>query len=99
MNPKQYLAFREIADTGKTKVISVDSLSGGYRLAVIRWYPNWRQYTFNPEPSTVWNVGCLQEVESYIQGLMAARLNKADDERHEKMADAVASGASGANDG
>lgn len=84
MNPKQYIYFIEIADTGKTKVISVESRSGGYRLALIKWYPNWRQYVFEAEPNTVWNAGCLRDVESYIEGLMAAWYNARDDARRER---------------
>jgi len=73
MDPKQYIDFHEIAGTGKTKVISVDSRSGGYRLGLITWYSNWRQYVLEAEPHVVWNVGCLRDVESYMQELMNER--------------------------
>ena len=69
----KYLAFRLIKDSGKTQVYSVDSRSGGYRLAIIKWYGAWRQYTLFPEPDTVWNTTCLQDVNAFIDGLMEAR--------------------------
>ena len=75
----KYLAFRLVNDVGrdgrlpKTQTWSVDSRSGGYRLAIIKWYRAWRQYTLFPEPNTVWNKTCLQDVNAFIDGLMEAR--------------------------
>lgn len=62
----EYLTFIEVHDTGKTKVWDVLSKSGGYRLAQVRWYGPWRQYTFRPEPNTIWNTACMETVTTFI---------------------------------
>ncbi len=69
----RYLDFVLIQDTGKTRVYSVDSLSSGSRLALIKWYGAWRQYTLQPEPDTIWNKGCLQDVIGFVDLLMESR--------------------------
>ena len=69
----KYLEFEEIRDTGKTKVIAVNSKNSGDQLAVISWYGPWRQYVMFPNDDTPWNKGCLEDVNAEIDGLMAAR--------------------------
>lgn len=69
----QYLEFAEIVDTGKTKIFAVLSKSSGDRLATISWHGPWRQYTFKPEPKTIWNTGCLVDVNAFIDARMAER--------------------------
>lgn len=69
----EYLAFTEIRDTGKTKVISVDAKSSGDLLGIIKWYGPWRQYVLHPEPYTLWNKGCLSDVNDHMDELMRAR--------------------------
>ena len=69
----QYLEFALIHDTGKTKVISVDSKSSGARLAVIKWYGPWRQYVLEPESDTIWNRDCLEDVNAQMKALLAER--------------------------
>ena len=68
-----YLAFVLVHDTGKTRVFSVDSVRQGGRLGVIRWFGRWRQYTIEPEASTVWNKDCLREVAEFLDALMKER--------------------------
>lgn len=69
----QYLEFLETGDTGKTKVWDVLSRSRGHRLAVIQWYGPWRQYVMYPDHMTLWNVGCLSDIQSFITARMAER--------------------------
>lgn len=69
----EYLRFIEIADTGKTKVWDVLSRSRGNRLAVIKWHGPWRQYVMYPDHLTLWNVGCLSDIQSFITARMAER--------------------------
>jgi len=51
------------------KVFAVLSASRGERLATIRWYGPWRQYTLYPEPATIWNADCLRAVDTLLAGL------------------------------
>ncbi len=69
----EYLEFYIVKDTGKTQVYSVDSKRSGARLAVIKWYGPWRQYTLWPERDTIWNSACLRDVNNFIAQLMGAR--------------------------
>ena len=68
-----YLVFRELRDTGKTKVYAVDSLRDGQRLGLIHWYGRWRQYTLEPEHNTIWNKDCLKEIATFLGQLMVER--------------------------
>lgn len=75
----KYLAFRLLGDSGKTQTYSVDSRnppSYGDRLAIIKWYGGWRQYCLFPESETVWNKGCLQDINDFIGGLMEKRVGQ-----------------------
>jgi len=70
----EYLKFEEsTSPSGKTKVVAIESLSSGDTLGYIKWFGRWRQYTFFPVAETVWNVGCLDDVNAYIGKLMAER--------------------------
>lgn len=69
----EYLVFVEIWDTGKTKVWEVLSKSSRMVLAHISWHGPWRQYTFKPTEHTIWNTGCLTDIQTFIKEQMAAR--------------------------
>lgn len=74
-----YLRFEEWPlPNQKTKVVDVISVRSGARLGQIKWWGAWRQYTFFPEPETVWNPACLDAVNSALVALMAERRAKAD---------------------
>ena len=32
----------------------------------IEWSGRWRQYVFDPEPSTIWNWSCLHQISSFL---------------------------------
>lgn len=69
---EEFLRFeRDLpAERGKkTQVWEVISARHGYRLGEIRWYGRWRQYTFRPEPETIWNSGCLKQLQSFVSTL------------------------------
>lgn len=57
----------------KTGIYSIVSRSQGTRLAVIQWYGSWRQYCFFPEEDTVWNAGCLADVQDFLAKLKEER--------------------------
>jgi len=75
----EYLTFeRDLeAEAGrKTQVVAVISKRHGYTLGFIRWYGPWRQYVFHPESETLFNTGCLVDIQRVIDDLMAARRAK-----------------------
>jgi hypothetical protein len=69
----RYLRFVEVFDTGKTKVWDVVSREHGDTLGYIKWFGRWRQYCFFPKFQTVWNKGCLTDLEQFIGVQMEAR--------------------------
>ena len=70
----EYLTFTDYLSTsGKTAVVIVGSKSGQYELGTIKWHGPWRTYVLVPAPETVWNKGCLEDVNAYIDKLMAER--------------------------
>jgi hypothetical protein len=68
-----YLRFALEADTGKTRRWGVFSLLHGDRLGTVSWYGRWRQYTFAPEPETVWNKDCLRDLAAFLEKAMSER--------------------------
>ncbi len=73
----EFLHFETIRDTGKTKFVAVMSRRQGNRLGMIHWYGPWRQYVMAPEPETVWNAGCLDDVNAFMRELMRERRKNA----------------------
>lgn len=60
-----YLGFTldEVASEGrKTKVWRVRATRDYALLGTIKWFGRWRQYTFFPEPETIFNPDCLREI-------------------------------------
>lgn len=76
MIDSEYLVFEDdplLARGKKTKVVLVWSKRHGDLLGTIRWYGAWRQYAFHPADDTIWNIGCMQDVEACITELMNER--------------------------
>ena len=65
----KYLVFELLKQKPKTKVIGVYSKKEFEVLGEIKWFGRWRQYAFFPEPGTVYNVECLNDIQTYIRGL------------------------------
>jgi hypothetical protein len=61
----------------KTAVYDIISVHHRNKIGEVRWYSPWRQYVFEPEPLTVWNRDCLQDISVFLQKLMDARKKEA----------------------
>jgi len=72
MKDTKWIEFHELpTEPGKkTRLIWIVSRSSGETLGYIKWWSPWRQYTFYPERSTVWNDGCLKSVIEKMQEMM-----------------------------
>lgn len=68
----KYIEFNKIGDTGKTEIYEVNSLKGT-KLGLIKWFANWRKYTFQPESNTVFDSKCMAEIIEFITKLMEGR--------------------------
>jgi hypothetical protein len=40
--------------------------NSGVVLGDVEWFGRWRQYCFNPAPSTTFNSGCLQDLAKFL---------------------------------
>jgi hypothetical protein len=71
----EYLTFEEDDHyEGKTKRLVIVSKRHLMILGEIKWHGPWRQYCFFPSPAhTVWNKGCLDDVQVVIKALMDER--------------------------
>jgi len=73
MNSK-WITFNLYEDTGKTKkfnVLTKDTTP--IKLGEVKWFGRWRQYSFFPEPSTVFEKQCLGNIIDFINSLMQER--------------------------
>lgn len=65
----QYLVFVEIPQSvhgGKTRRWRVESKNSGTLLGRISWYGPWRNFVFYPEDDTLFNVGCLMDINAFM---------------------------------
>jgi len=42
------------------------SVPGKGLLGTVAWYGPWRQYTFDPEADTTYNMACLQDIARFL---------------------------------
>lgn len=87
----QYLVLQEMPNGDrKTRRWNVLSKSSGVILGRIRWHGAWRQFVFLPEANTLFNLGCLMEINGFlVDALTDWRLTK---QRANKSVDASPSG-------
>lgn len=69
-----YLTFSDQpSKSGKTREIGVFSSINSNFLGWVKWYGQWRRYTFYPIDGCVFDAACLKEIIAKIEELMAAR--------------------------
>lgn len=79
----KFLVFRVIEEKPKTKVYGVYTkekqrvesamLEQNVCLGEIKWYPNWRQYSFFPEYGCVFEKTCMNDITRFMIQLMNDR--------------------------
>ena len=67
----KWIFFEKCGDKPKTEVWAIINKSSDESIGQIEWHYPWRQYVIIPEPSTVFNDGCLETITAFIK-----RLNK-----------------------
>jgi len=72
----QYINFIKQESKTKTDVFNIVSVSGRNILGQIKWFGRWRQYCFFPSNKTIFNKGCLEDINNFITQLMDARKGK-----------------------
>ncbi len=69
-----YLAFERVEVKGrKTPIVLIRSKSNHNRLGRIMWYAQWRQFCFYPDPDTIFNIGCMDDIHEVIDYLLEER--------------------------
>jgi hypothetical protein len=69
----EYFFVELVEQKPKTDVYAVWSKHHSTKIGVVKWYAQWRQYCFFPEPKTVWSLSCLNDINKFIGKLMAIR--------------------------
>lgn len=70
----EYMTFELLPNEGrKTDTWRVLSRRSGDVLGLVKWYGAWRQYCFFPGLGTVFNVGCMNDINEFIGKQMDAR--------------------------
>ena len=62
-------AYGDGLDERKTETWDIINKKSEEPLARIEWYPAFRQYSFFPEPNTVFNNGCVKSILYFLDGL------------------------------
>lgn len=62
----EYLHFDELPPLAKTRRFVVQAMRTRAYLGDIRWFGRWRQYCFFPQAETVFNVGCLSDINDRL---------------------------------
>lgn len=57
----------EVPKTFKTKVWDVTTLDRNGLLGQIRWFAQWRKYTFYPTATTLFDFDCLTEIAEFVK--------------------------------
>lgn len=65
-----YFTFDRTSDTGKTAIFLVHSRMGNYKLGEIKWFGQWRCYSFFPTKETVFEKTCLRDIAYFCDQLM-----------------------------
>jgi hypothetical protein len=60
------------ADSMKTKRFMVMNKAHGDLLGEIKWEFGWRQYVFAPSMDTIFSVGCMEDIISFIAEIKEA---------------------------
>lgn len=72
-NPKQteykFIHFIKIEDKPKTSVWSCLNNRSNEELGIVKWYPSWRQYCYFSTVEAVYSVGCLKNIDHFINQL------------------------------
>ncbi len=71
---ESYLCFERLnIGSRKTPIVIVSSRRTGARLGQIKWFGRWRQYCFWPDPGTIFNTGCMTDIQAKIRELHVER--------------------------
>lgn len=76
---KQLLHFTERENTGKTKIVGVNSNHSGDFLGTIHWRSGWRCYVMSYEHNIDMSLSCNKELDNFMEQLEKERQDKLTD--------------------
>jgi len=62
-----FIEFVQLGSSGRTKIWDVVSKSQRSTLGKIKWWGHWCQYTFMPEPGTIYSEECLKDIAAFCK--------------------------------
>ncbi len=62
----KYIEFNLVQQKPKTSIYAVRNIKSQDIIGWIKWYPQWRQYCFFPEPNCIFSVDCLECIIKFI---------------------------------
>lgn len=71
-----YMNWVGSSPSGKTQLYTIYASRDSALLGNIKWHGAWRQYTFLPEPNTLFSAGCLADVQDFLSSLNASHRSK-----------------------
>jgi len=72
---KKHLRFKEIKDTGKTKIWEIRNEHQSCSIGEIKWNGAWRKYCFFPYEDTMFDTNCLKTITEFLESAMENRKN------------------------
>ena len=76
----KWLAFLILEHKPKTVVIEVGNKIEGCTIGIIKWYPAWRCYAFEPYNATIYEKICLRDIANILEQLTVNQRNKKNEE-------------------
>lgn len=67
----KYIFFKLYGEsiTGKTVIYQCKTLNSRETIGEAKWFGQWFQYCFFPEPDTIFNSGCLKDIQDFLNNL------------------------------
>ena len=69
----KYIYMKVVQKKAKTNVWNIFNNKSHDVLGGIAWYGPWRQYCFYAKEGAVFNAGCLEDIQHFIEKIMAER--------------------------
>ena len=76
----KYIHFIKIEDKPKTSIWMCHNNNSSVGLGRIKWNSGWRQYCYYPRCEAVYSVGCLEDINHFINQLEIQRKEKKHDQ-------------------
>lgn len=63
----KYINFKLIEQKPKTGIYQCCNNKSGVEIGIVKWYSPWRQYCFLPSADTIFNKGCMEYINDFIE--------------------------------